>query len=334
MDKIDFVITWVDGNDPVWKAEKEAYQGQRDDDTTSDNRFRDWDTLRYWFRGVENYASWVHKIFFVTYGHVPKWLNTHHPKLEIISHKDYIDEKYLPTFNSNVIEINLHRIQDLSEHFVEFNDDMFIIKQTWPSDFFEKGLPKDECIENITIGNGSNEQYIHTLLNNIDIINRNFKKADVMKKNLIRHFNPHYGAKNFQTLFLLPWNHFCGFNNAHLPVSHLKSTFETVWKKEPQALTLTCKNKFRMNDDVSHWLFRYWNLCTHHFIPRNTKKFGKYFDIDTLSYKMICNHIENQASKVICINDSSMNYDYEKIKAEIIKSFDLVFPAPSSFEKY
>ncbi|MBR6159158.1 MAG: Stealth CR1 domain-containing protein, partial [Lachnospiraceae bacterium] len=125
--KIDFVITWVDGNDPEWRKEKEKYSGK----TTGDDRekrYRDWELLRYWFRGVENCAPWVNKIHFVTCGHLPDWLDTGHPKLNIVNHKDYIPEQYLPTFSCRPIELNLHRIPGLSDDFVYFNDDMFLLR--------------------------------------------------------------------------------------------------------------------------------------------------------------------------------------------------------------
>ena len=55
---IDFVITWVDGNDLEWKREKAARLGHTDMDISVNaddrkERYRDWDNLRYWFRGVE-----------------------------------------------------------------------------------------------------------------------------------------------------------------------------------------------------------------------------------------------------------------------------------------
>ena len=81
-EKIDFVITWVDGNDPAWRKDFEYYselEGRDIDKRVV--RFRDWENLQYWFRGVEKFAPWVNKIYFVTYGHVPGWLNTEHPKL-------------------------------------------------------------------------------------------------------------------------------------------------------------------------------------------------------------------------------------------------------------
>ena len=55
----------------------------------------------------------------------------------------YNTEKYLPTFNANTIELNLHRIEGLAEQFVYFNDDMFITDHVKPEDFFRDGHPMD-----------------------------------------------------------------------------------------------------------------------------------------------------------------------------------------------
>ena len=71
---------------------------------------------------------------------MPKWLNTNHPKLNIVKHSDYIPSQYLPTFNSHTIELNIHRIKGLSEFFVYFNDDMFLTRRAKPTEFFKNNL--------------------------------------------------------------------------------------------------------------------------------------------------------------------------------------------------
>lgn len=143
---IDFVITWVNGNDPEWRKEKSLYSGDAISNSFEldirEERYRDWDNLQYWFRGVEKFAPWVRKIHFVTWGHLPKWLNLDNPKLHIVNHKDYIPKTFLPTFNSHTIEWNFHRISGLSEHFVYFNDDMFLLQKVEPGEFFKGGKPE------------------------------------------------------------------------------------------------------------------------------------------------------------------------------------------------
>ena len=123
---MDIIIAWVDGNDPEWQEEFNSYKGIKDGNTDP-SRFRDWENFHFLFRGIEKFAPWVEKVHLVTWGHLPNWLNTDHPQLNIVNHKDYIPNEYLPTFNSHTIELNFHRIKELSEEYIYVNDDMFII---------------------------------------------------------------------------------------------------------------------------------------------------------------------------------------------------------------
>ena len=127
MEDIDFVLPWVDGADLDWLAQKRKYENsgepmsKSDADANADCRYRDFGLMRYWFRSVERYAPWVRKVFFVTCGQKPEWLDESCPRLRLVNHADYIPADYLPTFQSNTIELNLHRIPGLSERFVLFN---------------------------------------------------------------------------------------------------------------------------------------------------------------------------------------------------------------------
>jgi hypothetical protein len=141
---MDFIIPWVDSNDPKWRKELEKHR--KESGSAHEARFRDWENLKYWFRGVEKFAPWVDKIHFVTWGHLPEWLNTGHPKLNIVKHEDYIPQKYLPTFNSRTIDLNFHRIKDLNEEYVYFNDDMCLINRIEKECFFKNGKPCDMAV--------------------------------------------------------------------------------------------------------------------------------------------------------------------------------------------
>ena len=170
--KIDFVIMWVDGNDLKWRKEKNKFLA-KDDEVNNEVRFRDWELLKYWFRGIEKYTPWVNKVYFVTWGHIPDWLNIENDKLVIVNHKDFIPKKYLPTFNSHTIELNLHRIKELSEHFVLFNDDTFITNYMSEEDFFKHELPCESAIVNPIISIG-NDHFSNVSTNNLQIINNHF----------------------------------------------------------------------------------------------------------------------------------------------------------------
>lgn len=324
-EKIDFVITWVDGTDEKWLAEKNQYLGIKGDSNI--NRFRDCQNLQYLFRGIENFAPWVNKIFFVTWGHLPDWLDVNNPKLEIVKHEDFIPKEYLPTFNSNVIEMNLFRIKNLSSKFVVFNDDLFVLKNLKQEDFFENGLPKDMYIEYIK----KNCSRRHAILrkNYSDIINKYFVKKDVVKKCKGKVFNYKYGINNFRNFKMQKYEEFQDIYSQHLTQCYLKETFETVWKNEPEKLDIACKNKFRADTDLGCVLCRYWQLFTGQFIP--TSKIGKYFCMSNNNSKLI-KAIRKRKYKVICINDASINIDFEKARDEINNELNLIFPNKCSFE--
>ncbi len=323
--KIDFVLTWVDMNDPKWQKEYLKYN--KDIDPI---KYRDWDNLKYWFRGVEKYASWVNKIHFITYGHLPSWLNANNPKLNIVNHKDYIPKEYLPTFNSHTIELNFHNIKDLAEHFVYFNDDTFIVNYLKPEDFFKNNLPCDYAILNPIISI-NNDHFSNIVTNNMALINRNFNKKECLKQNRFKYLNLKYGHNLIRSLLLMPWDRFPGFYSAHLPNAYLKSTFKTIWEKETQELHNTCLCKIRNNyTNVNQWIVKYWQYASGTFYPRNLK-LGKYFEI-TDSNEELKKFIKNKRMPLVCLNDSPKISDFNKTKEELIATFESILSEKSSFE--
>jgi glycosyltransferase involved in cell wall biosynthesis len=145
---IDAVYTWVNGADPLFKDEFNKYYATQDNKNDSrdskKNRFRDNEELRYSLRSLEFNAPWINRIFIVTNGQVPHWLNLNHPRLRLVTHAEIFPNKtHLPTFNSLAIETHLHRIKGLSRRFLYFNDDMFLGRLTSREDFISaEGIPK------------------------------------------------------------------------------------------------------------------------------------------------------------------------------------------------
>lgn len=326
---IDFVITWVDGSDPEWQKVKAEYNPDKSVDA-SHLRYRDWDILKYWFRAVEKFAPWVRKIHFITFGHLPEWLNTNNPKLNIVRHEDYLPKDALPCFNSNAIELSMHLIDDLSEQFVYFNDDMFLLKSISPEDFFVNGLPVDDAVLSPVMPIWG-EEIGKTSFNNVNIINKYFNKNEVIKKYRSKFLNLRYGKQLLRTICLLPWRHFSGFYNDHLPIAYLKSTFKQVWDVEHDLLAEVTQHRFRCyHADVSHWLMRYWQFCTGSFIPASPKR-GADLEIDSPNTLEI---IKNQSCKMFCINDKiDSEDDFKRIKLNLQDAFEHILPYPCSFEK-
>ena len=330
---IDFVVTWVDGNDPVWQAEKAKYSPNKNADNRN-VRYRDWDNMQYWFRAVEKFAPWVNKVHFVTYGHLPKWLNTDCPKLNIVKHSDFIPSQYLPTFSSRSIELNIHRIHGLSDKFIYFNDDMFILKPTTQEFFFKNGLPTDFAIASTLSVTNKSDTVQFAKFNNIVILNSNFDKKKQVKKNFNKWVNIAYGWDALRNLILMGEHHFKCFANNHLPFSYLKSTFYEVWDKEFDELNETCKHKFRSRYDVNQWLMRYWQLAKGDFSPIGRHAKGKVYEVynGVEQNQALFDIIENQKMPMICINDND-NIDFEPMKERLKQAFDKILPEKSCFEK-
>lgn len=328
MEDIDIVVTWVDGSDEEWQKEKAKYSGE-----TGDNRpmrYRDWDTLLFWFRSIETYAPWVRKIHFVTWGHVPDWLNTDHPKLNIVKHSDFIPAEYLPTFSSHPIEWNIHRIKGLSKHFIYFNDDFFIVSPVEKTYFFKNGLPCDRALIGPYTTSFRNS-IAGIVCNNIEVINTRFSRKKVMHEHPFSWFNIKYGKYNIYNFAGMLWSGFTGLMFSHYPAAYLKSSFETVWTEEHDIIHETCMRKFRDKRDVNHWLVRYWQLVTNQFHP--SKKEGQKVIFTSDSKEKLFQNIVTHENKIICLNDSDSVTDFDRQKKFIQEAFSKLFPKKSGFEK-
>lgn len=339
MEKIDFVMIWVDGGDPVWRRQKAKYSGEVIEDVTDDrdSRYRDWDNLRYWFRAVEKFAPWVNKVYFITEGHVPAWLNLDCEKLVHVKHSDYMPQEYLPTFSSHPIELNIHRIKGISEKIVYFNDDMFLTDTVTPELFFKNGKPVHPPRLYGILPKKDGGIMTHIYVNMTAVINQHFSMHSVVKQNAGKWFNPfRIGMKNFVcNVFNYHYPEFVGLANEHLPVPILRSTIETVWKAEPELLDMVSRRKFRNSRDVSQYMFRYWQLASGNFAPINVKKLGRAISIRPQN-ETITNAIRHHTYKMLCLNDMDLlpsQSDFERAKQEIIDAFEDVLSEKSTFEK-
>ena len=143
--KIDLVIAFVDNNDKVWRetyinyCKKNRLQEKIVDLICS--RFGGIRFIDYQLKLVQKNMPWINKIFLLLSNveQAPKDLPSN---CEIILHKQFIPEQFLPTFNSTTIEMFLWNIPNLSEHFIYANDDMLPTGELKPKDFFDDDLIK------------------------------------------------------------------------------------------------------------------------------------------------------------------------------------------------
>lgn len=335
--KIDFVIPWVDGSDPCWQEEFQQVSPTEDMDARF-CRYRDWGLMQYWFRAVEKFTPWVNNIYFITWGHLPAWLNTDHPKLKIVNHKDYIPNTYLPTFSANTIELNLFRIKELEEQFVYFNDDTFLLKPLTKRYFFRRGLPCDAALENPVytsdlIETNRDESIFYFAFNDVQYVNRQFSKRACVMRHPLKWYNIRYGKFLFRNLLLTPWPHFTGFVDTHLPQAYLKSSFERAWQDAADVLDATCRHPIRTDHDVNQWFIRYRQLAQGRYAPRAPIKNAALHMQP--GNQVIIDFIKRQKKAMLCIHDSPQ-IDLSQFEAEsrrLIQAFESILPDKSGYER-
>lgn len=338
-EKIDFVVTWLDSSDPEWQREYNKYKGITTTGDKSKARYRDWDLFKYWFRAVENYAPWVNKVFLITNGTFPKWINPGNPKLVLVKHSDYIPEQFLPTFNSRTIEFYMNRIKGLSEHFVYFNDDMYINAPVTPEYYFKEGLPCDcnsETFFNVPKYNPIDRFNITlSMMVDIGVLNAHFDRREVIRHSPRRWFGTHLskvGLLNSLYMKCLQSERFVGFNWRHVEQPYLKSVFDEIWKKEAEMLSES-STRFRGEATLNPYIFRYWQFATNKFHPVRLKHARKYRVVKEHIPKIL-RAIQDSKISSLCINDTPLCTDDEfvQFKDAIHRAFEKKFPNKSSFE--
>lgn len=148
MQPIDVVISWVDGNDPAHKSKIQPYLSpkvRKSEDIAGPTRYGSVGEVFYCVASIFRFAPFVRKIFIITDHQNPNldtFIHKNFPEstiqIEIIDHtvlfRGY--EQFLPVFNSRAIETCTYRIPDLSENYVYFNDDFFLVRPIRPEDWY------------------------------------------------------------------------------------------------------------------------------------------------------------------------------------------------------
>lgn len=141
---IDAVITWVDNGDVKHQNKTLEYLPKTDTNARQElrKRFIEVEEIKYVVHSILKYAPFIRKIFIVTDSQTPKFIKSCktdiYSKVKIIDHKEIFKEdiSQLPVFNSLSIETKLYKIPDLSELFIYFNDDFFLLNPVEKTDFF------------------------------------------------------------------------------------------------------------------------------------------------------------------------------------------------------
>ena len=224
---IDVVYTWVDGNDPAWDEARrrrlaEVTGTMLTPAASGRARFVDRGELRWSMRSLHLFAPWVRTIHLVTAGQVPAWLDTSHPQINLVDHRDILPADALPTFNSHGIETALHRIEGLSEQFLYLNDDVFLGRPSRPEQWFTPSGSAAVFPSTGVVGLPGQDDlpYLHAAANNRRLLQDAF------------------GVTTTRTFI-------------HTPHPHRRSTLEAISERFADEVGCTTRAPFRSETDVS-----------------------------------------------------------------------------------
>lgn len=342
MEKIDFVLPWVDGDNTEWKQIRERYLPKSDNDASSSARFRDMETLKYALRSIEQHCPWYNKIYLITKGYSPSWLNKEYPRVEIVSEDElFIDKSHLPVFNSVAIEMNLVNLSQLSEKFVYMNDDFIIYNSLEPSRFFKEGKPVDFFSHNPIPRNSlfglikKRDTWIHSINNVLELYNERFAPIQMHDRYL---FDKSYSTidkiNNYILKYLL--KRLIWINHWHHPQPMLKQTLREVYREFGTEMMQSSQNRFRSKSDLNQYMYRYWQLLTENFYPHkyNDDLIGN-LDSMEVFYKMVDRLEKDPNINFVCFNDSIhlSDTEYMTVKKALTAFLETHFPEKASFEK-
>ncbi|OUM65460.1 hypothetical protein PIROE2DRAFT_7577 [Piromyces sp. E2] len=144
---LSFVYIWNNRTDPEYINNRNQYTNEKVGIVE-----RKYDELRYSLRSLDKYLPWHKgKIFIVTPGQTPSWLDASHSRIEIINQDDILPLEAIPTFNIFVLEMYLDRIPGISERFVYMNNNHYFKTYTHPEFFFNREFaPKYYLTRHVT----------------------------------------------------------------------------------------------------------------------------------------------------------------------------------------
>jgi hypothetical protein len=307
---IDMVFSWVDGNDPEFRARRAAQMSQHvvGEGDDAEARIRQIDELKYALRSVNMFAPWVRRIFIATDSAPPAWL-AKHPKITIVRAVDHFSNlEALPTYNSHAVESQLHHIAGLSEHFLYSNDDMFFGKPLKASMFFSPGGVTKFIEARTRIGLGAN-----------DPTRSGFENAARVNRQLLFERFGHVITRHLE----------------HTAVPLRKSVLRKTEREFPEEFARTQTSAFRSSTDISvtNSFYHYYALMTGRAVQQEKAKV-LYVDTTTRAgLDLLSTLRKRRGYHFFCLNDGSFPEVSAAERGERVTGFlERYFPIPAPWE--
>ncbi|MFF0223879.1 stealth family protein [Streptomyces sp. NPDC004629] len=309
---VDVVYTWVDGEEPQMRAKRSRYQDRGTaeilDKETNASRYTSHDELKYSLRSLAMYADFVRHIYLVTDGQKPHWLDDRVPGITVVDHRDIFPPDVLPVFNSHAIETRLHHIPGLSEHYLYFNDDVFVGRRVTAEHFFHgSGLMKVP-VSPLKIGIGK-------------------PHAEETATNS--------ASKNVRRLLLEKFGRMTTNNFMHTPLPQQRGALTAIEELFAKDVRRTTASRFRSPQDIAMTapLLYQYALMTGLGVPGRFS--FRYVNISRPDAEArLADLRRNRRFDFFCLNDVDVPpEEREQVGIRMGEFLEDYFPFPSPFEK-
>ncbi|MFL4905199.1 stealth conserved region 3 domain-containing protein [Streptomyces sp. MMS24-I2-30] len=309
---VDAVYTWVDGDDPAMDAKRRAHQAVSDNSIapreTGASRYTSHDELKYALRSLEMYAGFIRHVYLVTDSQVPAWLDPDAEGLTVVDHRDILPADALPVFNSHAIESRLHHIPGLSEHYLYFNDDVFINRPVRAEHFFHGNGIARIPLSPLKLGVGAPHP-----------VEPAPNSAGKNTREVIRRFHGRYITHK----------------SLHTPHPQLLSVMNEMEHLAIEELQRTSYSRFRSTTDVApaSTLHHHWAIATGRAVPADYR--FRYVQLGTPDMRRrLARLAAGEDVDFFCLNDVDTAPEARTAARAAIRGFlERKYPFPSRFER-
>jgi hypothetical protein len=243
-------------------------------------------------------------VYLVTDQQRPEWL-VEDDRLTVVDHRDLFERTdVLPTFNSHAIETQLHRIDGLSEHFLYFNDDVFLAQPADPGDYFTAG--------------GLTTFFPST------------------KVNWVPTDEPHLlASRNVRTLIERDFGQTVSLGMLHTPHALRRSVLQELRERYDEAFTRTMLARFRSPTDIApvSSLYPHYAYLTGRAFPGSTVY--RYANMAADDYAdRIARLMNDSQALVFCLADGAVDADRRtEVHETTVSLLSAKYPHASPWER-
>lgn len=317
--EVDAVYCYADNKDPERLRQRQSLVAETDfgnpvaQEAIDQQRFNDYGEFRYSLRSLVKFAPWFRNLYVITATPQISWLRAGgngHKVFIVPDERLFPSNEYLPNFNSGALETLFDELPGLSEHFLYFNDDMFLGDYVTKNDFF---TPDGRCRIN-EMGSIPSPTFMNIPLS-------------LHKQHIINSMD------SFQKKYEEEKAHW----NAHQAQPLLKSVYRDCKKIFAAECDRTARNKFRGIDDILMTVILFPSYALHHrsgvLSGRGMRPDQRYAAIndDLVENEVKLNRVKEQRPKLFCLNDET-SHDNPAVREQIGAFLQGYFPKKSDLE--